>query len=161
LWEDTLKNKKIEPVYLEAGDSITLSDSVKLSFLWPEKQVETVANLNDDVAIVFKLSYGEFDVLLTADADSRVQPYTGGAGDIEVLKVPHHGSKTALKEDFLKSLKPEVSVISLGRNNRYGHPSANLIEALSHSGSKVYRTDQNGTIEIVSDGIKWYTQTEK
>ena len=69
-----------------------------------------------------------------------------------VLKVAHHGSKYSTSEEFLDSVKPEVSVISAGKNNSYGHPTQEVLQKLEMSGIKVFRTDESGDIEIVSDG---------
>ncbi len=160
LWNDTIAVKHLAKTDIHAGNSITLSDSVTLSFVWPTPEAEKLPATNE-TGIVFKLSYGNFDMLFTADTDIQVQPYSGNIGHVEVLKVPHHGSKTGLSQAFLDQIKPEIAVVSVGKNNRYGHPAANTLEMLQKEGSKVFRTDQSGTVEIVSDGEKWYTQTER
>lgn len=114
------------------------------------------------------LSYGSFDVLLTGDGDKRIQddilkiynnqidPDQIGV-DIEVMKVPHHGSKTAITNEFLQRFKPQLAVISVGKNS-YGHPNSELINKLFSLGAQVMRTDQDGTIEIISDGLSWQTR---
>lgn len=160
LWLKTLKEKNLKPEIVTESSTISTSDTVKFEVLWPDVIHPQVADLNE-AAIVLKVSYGSFDALLTADADQKVQPYTGNLGGIEVLKVPHHGSKTAMSDSFVKLVSPEIAVFSLGRNNRYGHPGANTLKQLEDINSKIYRTDQNGTVEIVSDGNRWYTVTEK
>lgn len=160
LWTDTLKNAHLTPEYVYAGESISLADQVTLKILWPDSPNPQVTNLND-AAVVMKLSYGNFDMLLTSDADVVTQPYTGTVNHVEVLKVPHHGSKTALKEDFLAKLQPDVSVISVGAHNSYGHPNNQLLELLNKDSKKVFRTDKNGTVTFVSNGTTWYTSVEK
>lgn len=160
LWIDTLNNSGLKQEFVHAGESITLSDQVSLKIVWPKEQKPLVADLNQ-AGVVIKLSYGNFDMLLTADADQKVQPYTSSVGHVEVLKVPHHGSKTSLQEDFLKELSPDVSVISVGVKNFYGHPNPITLELLNKSSKKVLRTDQNGTVTFVSNGQTWYTQVER
>ena len=64
--------------------------------------------------------------------------------DIDVIKVGHHGSKTSSGETFIDSINPTYSIISVGKNNRYGHPNANVLDNLEES--KIYRTDLNGSI---------------
>ena len=64
--------------------------------------------------------------------------------DIDVLKVGHHGSKTSSSKNFIDEIKPEYSIISVGKNNRYGHPNDNVLDNLN--GSKIYRTDHDGSI---------------
>ena len=66
--------------------------------------------------------------------------------DIDVLKVGHHGSKTNSSEEFIGEIKPKYSVISVGKNNRYGYPNQEVLDNLKNS--KIYRTDQDGSIEI-------------
>ena len=66
--------------------------------------------------------------------------------NIDFLKVGHHGSNTSSSEEFIKSINPKYSLISVGKNNRYGHPKGEVLEALK--GSKIYRTDIKGSIEI-------------
>lgn len=160
LWIDTLNNTNLKPESVYTGESITLSDQVKLQIVWPDVPKPQVVDLNE-AAVVIKLSYGNFDMLLTGDADQKVQPYTTNLNHIEVLKVPHHGSKTALNEKFLKQINPDQAVISVGSKNWYGHPSQILLKLLKDNSNKVFRTDQNGTVTFVSDGEKWYTTLEK
>lgn len=159
LWIDTLKNNHLNLEFVYAGESITLSDQVKLKIVWPEDPKPLVADLNA-ASVVIKLSYGNFDMLLTGDADIPVQPYNSTIGHVEVLKVPHHGSKTGLREDFAEELSPDVSVISVGVKNRYGHPNLASLELLNKTSKKVLRTDQNGTVTFVSNGQTWYTRTD-
>ena len=64
--------------------------------------------------------------------------------DIDVLKVGHHGSKTSSGKDFVNEINPKYSIISVGKNNRYGHPNKEVLDNLNNS--KIYRTDENGSI---------------
>ena len=64
--------------------------------------------------------------------------------DIDVLKVGHHGSKTSSGEEFIESIKPKYSIVSVGKNNRYGHPNGEVLDNLKDS--KIYRTDKDGSI---------------
>ena len=74
--------------------------------------------------------------------------------NIDVLKVGHHGSKTSSSEYFIDEIKPKYSIISVGKNNRYGHPNKEVLNNLKQS--KVYRTDQDGSImfKIKNDKLK-------
>ena len=69
-----------------------------------------------------------------------------------VLKVGHHGSKFSSSEEFLRAVKPALAVISVGKKNRYGHPTPEALERLQAAGARILRTDEDGDIEIVSDG---------
>ncbi len=129
----------------------------------------------NSMSIVGKLTYGNTSFLLTGDAPSTIEHYLihefGGAtlsvcSTVQysatsslcsnVLKVGHHGSKYSTSEEFLSAVMPNYAAISVGATNRYGHPSENALEALSHASSspQVLRTDQVGTIHFKSDGDK-------
>jgi len=104
------------------------------------------------------LTYGSFDVMLTADVDQGVEDEelaTGLLKKTEVLKVPHHGSKTGMTERWLGIISPQLAIISVGRNN-YGHPSSEAMDLLSSKQIRVLRTDVNGDVEVVSDGKRWW-----
>ena len=77
----------------------------------------------------------------------------------DVLKVSHHGSSTSSEMAFLKAVSPKVAVISVGRNNRFGHPHDEVLERLEYLGIPVARTDEGGAIKVVFDetGPKWYS----
>lgn len=113
-------------------------------------------------SIVSLLDFGEFQALLTGDIGTEEeekiihQPVLENK-EIEVLKVAHHGSKYSTSAEFLKAIKPKLAVISVGANNRWGHPTAEVLERLSAAGTKILRTDFVGEIEIVSDGKGWQT----
>ena len=120
---------------------------------------EAGMNLND-FSIGGIVKYGDFEVMLTGDADQRILPNqlaTGRLRDVEVLKVPHHGSKYGMTAEWLSAIKPELAVISVGRNS-YGHPTQEALEALKAVGAKVMRTDSDGEVEVVSDGTKWWVK---
>ena len=70
----------------------------------------------------------------------------------DVLKVGHHGSNTSSSESFLKQINPTYAVIMAGKNNSYGLPKQKILDRLAKIGSKIYRTDEKGTIEMISDG---------
>ena len=77
--------------------------------------------------------------------------------DIDVLKVGHHGSKTSSSKEFINEINPRYSVISVGKNNRYGHPNKEVLDNLDNS--KIYRTDENGSIEFKIKNNKLQVET--
>ena len=81
---------------------------------------------------------------------------TGLINDVEYIKTPHHGSKNGLTLELLEASMPEVAVISAGKNNRFGHPHKEVLEMLKNAGVEIYRTDEMGDIEIVSDGNEFW-----
>ena len=155
-WEKALSESSLKVEIVKAGNKLKLEDSLILSVIWPQK--DFISSKTNLLGIVIKLSYGEFDALLAADADKNVQPYTSSLGHVEVLKVPHHGASESVSEAFLNLTSPEVSIISVGEKNPYNHPRQEALDLLTKSGSKIYRTDKDGSIEIVSNGESWYTR---
>ncbi len=118
---------------------------------------ETTSSKNDynSRSIVLLLSYKSFSALLTGDLEvggEQALLQSGMIKPITVLKVGHHGAKTSTSAEFVGVLRPEISIISVGKNNSYGHPSPQVIDLLQQNGSKVWRTDQMGTIEIITNG---------
>lgn len=155
------ESKDVPKKFVVAGENITIGD-VTLRVLGP--QVTPVNNINE-ASVVFWLRYGSFDALFTGDATLH-RPFDELAlNQIEVLKVPHHGSKTGMTSAFLDWLKPQLAVISVGQNN-YGHPSPEILQMLADHQARVLRTDlpaqagTEGDIEVVSDGTKWTALTK-
>ena len=105
-------------------------------------------NLNEN-SIIIELTYGDKKFLFTGDAEVANEKLRSW-DDIDVLKVAHHGSRTSSSEEFLEQVKPEYAIISCGQDNDYGHPHKEVIGRLK--GVKIYRTDEEGTILVTSDG---------
>lgn len=117
----------------------------------------TSSNDPNDFSIITILRYGNFDALLTGDIGPEVIDdvlATGRIQDIEYLKVPHHGSKNGLTKELLEVSTPEIAVISAGKNNRYGHPHAEVIKILSDRNIKILGTYEMGDVVIETDGEK-------
>ena len=102
----------------------------------------------NDVSLLLEFSSGGNSVLFTGDISKSGEPEL--LPDVDILKVPHHGSDTACSEALLSAASPEVAIISVGENS-YGHPSGEVLERLSDSGSEIYRTDQCGAITVRFD----------
>ena len=120
-------------------------------------------NLNQD-SLVLHVSCGQLDVLLTGDATTGSEARmlaAGVLGDVEVLKVGHHGSDTSTSADFLSAITPEDAVISVGTGNTYGHPHQETLDRLAAAGVTVYRTDQDGTVLLTSDCNTYSITTEE
>lgn len=173
---DTIQKKQVLVQHLYAFETIR-ANGVSFETVWPRREFveQHVASTHDSFqqvlglrtdgtnlnsfAIVGELVYGNFNLLLTGDADQEVEDEelaTRLLNTVEVLKVPHHGSKTGMSQEWLEALKPELAVISVGKKNRYGHPHIQAMELLQHIGAQVKRTDISGTIEVVTDGEKWW-----
>lgn len=110
---------------------------------------------SNEMSIVLELKYGNFSTLFTGDIDMENEVAlvaSGLLGEVDVLKVAHHGSKYSSGEEFLVNLSPKYAVISVGKKNTYGHPAPEVLMKLSAVGASVLRTDQLGEIGFVSDG---------
>ncbi len=108
-------------------------------------------------SMVLSLKYGEFDMLFTGDIEGAGEEALARSSllkDCDVLKVAHHGSKNSGIPQFLEITHPEISLISAGRDNRYGHPHAETIERLEELGSQIYSTQTCGAVTIRTDGKK-------
>lgn len=153
-WLRLLQDKKIERVCAERGQRICLGESSCFSILLPKGQVEG-RNIHDAV-LVARLDYGKNSFLFTGDMEKNQETYLiyaeGGNLASDVLKVGHHGSDTSTSESFLGYVSPEYAVISAGKDNKFGHPRAEVLDRLVRFGVSVLRTDERGTIKIRSDG---------
>ena len=124
----------------------------------------TLARTTNNNSIVLSLSYGEVDFLFMGDAEQEAEASMLGAGiilDVEILKVGHHGSRTASSQSFLAATSPEVAIYMAATGNRYGHPHEETILNLDQVGAKIYGTDIHGTIIISTNGEAFTTPTEK
>ncbi len=118
---------------------------------------------NND-SVVLSLSYGQVDFLFEGDAEHEAEASMVAAGlipDVDILKVGHHGSRTASSAAFLSAAKPEVAVYMAGADNSYGHPHAETITALQAIGATIYGTDVNGDIAVITDGQTYGATTQR
>lgn len=147
---ETLREEKIAVEFAKRDSRITLPDGSALDFLWPEDLTfERASRGANKRALVFTLTANSKKILFPADIDEEVEKALASlAPDVDVLKVAHHGSKTASTKKFLEKIRPEIAVISVGKN-RYGHPHPQALKRLTEAGVQVYRTDTQGTVEVV------------
>lgn len=138
-------------VIARTGMRVMLSDEVVLSVLYPDS-IRSVSE--NDLSVILKLSYGDFDVLLTGDAGMQIEQLLvasyGSTLQSEILKVGHHGSKTSTLPSFVETVGPSAAIISAGKNNRYGHPHQRVLDVLEKI--PVLETSVAGTISFESDG---------
>lgn len=159
-----IKEKNIAEKILSKGDKFNSNDGLVLATKWPDFSpmvlgAKAVSFNQNESSIIELLSYGQFDVLLTGDADTDSIIEAGRQKNkIEILKISHHGSKTGTNKELLETIKPDLAVISVGKKNIYGLPYPKTLEILKELGIKTLRTDQDGEIEIISDGKSWSIQ---
>lgn len=115
----------------------------------------------NDYSIVLKMTYGNFKAIFTGDIEGNMDDQllrNGLLEDVNYLKVNHHGSKNGLTKPILEILRPEVAVISVGKDNKFGHPHKETLDLLESYGVKVLRTDQLGDVEVISDGKSFWSK---
>lgn len=162
------------------SDVLTAIENKNLSITLPEFHAEylfgsakfTIVSPDFDYgndlnnwSVGIRVTYGETSFLACGDMEQEAEQNTVNANHqlkSNVLKVNHHGSRTSTNQAFLDAVSPEYSVIMAGKDNSYGHPTADVLKRLEESGSTIFRTDISGTIIAVSDGhqISWNTETK-
>jgi len=160
-WENAILKEKARIIIAQAGQQL-IAGMANFKILFP------LENLNDkefkntnDTSIVIQLVYQKMSFLLMGDSSQIVEKELISQNEnlnSDVLKVGHHGSKTSSSNDFIERVSPALAVISVGKDNSYGHPHQEVLEILKKYGIKVLRTDLNGDIKIVSDGEKFQIQ---
>ncbi len=152
------------------GDTITIEEDLKIHTLWPAKTAWNTINGNwqayltdfNDSSLVLLLTFKNTAFLLTGDSGTTVLDKLASQQEflslikntslIKVYKVPHHGSKDAISNNLLNVFHPDLAVISSGKNNTFGHPHRETLTLFSRLNIPVYRTDQQGTVELITDG---------
>ncbi len=147
-----VREKKIPVIVGKRGDKINIEKDLYLDILFPEsKQIEE--NKINNNSLVFNLHYGNFSMLFTGDieeiAEKRIVEITDkNKLKADIIKIPHHGSKTSSTEELLENVLPRIALIGVGKDNLFGHPSIETIDKLNEMKIKIYRTDVNGEIMV-------------
>ncbi|WP_444318707.1 ComEC/Rec2 family competence protein, partial [Megasphaera sp.] len=167
-----IKAKNIAYKTLKKGDTFTLGDDVTFTVLSPGKpftkentQGVSESGLTNDNSIVCKMTYGQFSMMFTGDAQKEVEEkilkdYKPADLKSDVLKVGHHGSKTSSSDAFVKAVAPKAATISCAAGNQYKFPHEPTLKTLQKYNVEVYRTDRNGVITITTDGSSYSIEKE-
>jgi len=146
-----VKNKGLQLTAPTVGDTFNIGEAT-VTILAPNGTGYEDAN---DYSIVVKVTYGNTSFLLTGDAEAVSESQMVSKGldlSATVLKVGHHGSRTSTGDSFLNKVNPKFAVVSVGKENSYGHPTQEVMDRLQTRGIPVYRTDENGTVVATSNG---------
>jgi competence protein ComEC len=161
-WRERLTKLNVRRTMAQRGMKLPVGD-LTLTALNPRTPPLTgTASDGNNNAAVLRLDYGQTSLLLTGDAEQEAEADMLAAGvplRADVLKVGHHGSNGSSSPPFLAAVAPQLAVIQVGADNTFGHPAPALLERLK--GVEVLRTDQNGRIEVVSDGHGWFVKAQK
>ena len=112
----------------------------------------------NNASIVIQMNYQEHQYLFMGDAEKKIEEARTWE-DVDVLKVGHHGSSTSSSQAFLDQIKPEIAIIQVGEGNSYGLPKEEILNRFEQMGSKIYRTDEDGTIHLIDQGEKIVIET--
>lgn len=147
-----LADARIPVAKLVKGSSIIIDKDTRLDIIYPEEETRKSKKENDNSLVIILQAYGR-KVLFTGDIESTIEKklVNQGIGRVDILKIPHHGSNTSSTKDFITMLSPKFSIISVGRNNSYNHPSKDVIQRLVSFNTKIYRTDTMGLIKVRID----------
>mgnify|MGYP003967617785 FL=1 len=144
----------IKKIQARRGMVVMLDDDVHLNILFPDRDVRDVES--NTASVITQLVYGETEFMLTGDSPKTIEEYLvmldGENLESDVLKAGHHGSKTSSAEAFVGFVSPKYSVISAGKDNKYGHPHKDVIDVLNQFGSAILSTGDSGIIVFESDG---------
>jgi len=166
-WLRLLHDKNINYTIAQAGQQINLGEEVIIEVLNPQNHPLT--NTHSDVdnnGVLLRVSMRKVRFLLTADIMWEAElEFIAHRADLSstVLKVGHHGSDTSTTSEFLSVVNPELAVISVGAGNKFGHPSPEVMERLQKEpgAGNIYRTDEQGTVEFITDGERLWVKTER
>lgn len=152
-----VEQKGIRYMPAKNGQTFNLGAEVTLEILHPQDTPlkNTRSDLNSN-SVIIRMTHGKNCFLFTGDAEEPTEHtlVQKGLKPCGILKVAHHGSNHSSTSEFLNAVKPEIALISLGVDNRYGHPGEETMKRLERTGAKIYRTDTQGTIKLSSNGKK-------
>jgi competence protein ComEC len=162
-WETKLADIPLTPIVGQAGMQLALGHGITATLFSPGPALIGIDEPNNH-SLVLHLQYGQVSFLLPGDIEGEVERWLVLANQLPtatVLKSPHHGSKTSSSEAFLAAVDPQLVVISVGADNRFGHPAPEVLERYAAHGLPVLRTDERGTIELITDGKSLWVETAR
>ena len=159
---DKLKNlaadRNVNIKYMKEGDTQKLKDDYVITVLSPnEGSLRSKKRDENEMSLTFRLDYKNHSALFTGDIGKQTMgrmlkdEFAISNMDVDVLKVPHHGSKNSNVPEFFEIASPKYSVFSYGKNNNYGHPGGETVDSIANTGSKVLKTGESGQIDIYFD----------
>ena len=155
---DSISKKGLKIKTAMAGTRILDIDELEIVILAPVEIYEDDLN---NCSVILKITYKDRSFLLTGDAEKKEFEDVYLDMSADVLKVAHHGSSTSTTEEILEKIKPEIAVISLGEDNEYGHPHTSTLKLLNNIECDIYRTDEDKTVKISTDGENLEVETDR
>lgn len=151
----TARGRGVEIVRIRRGQSLDFHDGVIAQVIHPPSGHMAKDNKDNNASIVLRLRYMSTSLVLTGDAEESAEQRMIRSRQplkADVLKIGHHGSRTSTSPEFLRSVHPQVAVISCGRHNAFGHPHPQITSRLGEAAIPTFRTDRDGAIMVESDG---------
>ncbi|MDR7857096.1 DNA internalization-related competence protein ComEC/Rec2 [Tissierella sp.] len=145
-----IKDSGVAITILKEKDKLFLDDNTLIEVLNPNKDLFNRGEVSNNLSLAFLLSYYNKQILFTGDIEkeAELEIVDKFKSNIDIIKIPHHGSNTSSSEEFLNKIKPQIGIISVGRNNFYGHPGKDVLDRYEELGTKIYRTDTMGMIKL-------------
>ena len=150
-----MEKKKIKLYVVEAGQKIKVDKDTTIDILWPDTSNIIKENILNNNSLVCKLNFKDKSMLCTGDIEEIAEKailskYSDNLNilNADIIKIAHHGSRTSSITPFINKVRPKIALIGVGKNNKFGHPNFKTIENLEKMGVKIFRTDENGEIQI-------------
>lgn len=157
----TVDERDIKAEFLDENKTLDFN-GVKIEILTPVEQTNSYNNMS----LITKIEYGDMSALILADAENKEINSVMKANrsfdfSSYVIMLGHHGSNTSLNETLMTKSDSEIAIISCGKDNSYGHPHKEVTDYLEETDTEYYRTDESGTVSLITDGKKYNIITEK
>lgn len=156
-----IENKNNNIILVEAGKRLEIEKDIYIDILWPSDNSKVSENILNNNSIVAKINYNKVSILFTGDIEEKAEKeillkYKINENILKanILKVAHHGSKSSSSEEFLERVSPDIAIIGVGKNNKFGHPNKEVINNILKYKTEIYRTDKDGEIKVKTDGIR-------
>jgi len=154
-FERLIEKEKTKVIFAKRGERI-LAGKVSLIVLFPFESLKgKIFKNTNNTSIVSLLKFNKISFLFTGDIYKKIEKELIREVNLkaDILKVAHHGSKTSSSGEFLKAVSPKIAVISVGKENIYGHPHQEVLERLKKFNINIFRTDKSGDIKFLTDGF--------
>jgi competence protein ComEC len=146
---------------VKTGDHATI-DGVDVVVEHPDLPDWERQRVRNDDSIVVEVRWRDVSIVLTGDIGKAVERAVSGRlrpSPLRVVKVPHHGSLTSSTTEFIRALRPQAAVVSVGRANRFGHPVPEVLDRYHEAGADIFRTDRDGAVTVDTDGYSLDVRT--
>ena len=167
IFKKIIESKKIKTIIVKSGDKINIEKDLYFDVLWPNTENKIIDKSLNNNSLVSRLCYKSFSMIFTGDieekAENELLSMYKNTNKLKsnIIKIPHHGSKTSTTEGFINAVNPQIALIGVGKNNVFGHPNKQIIDRLQNNRIKVFRTDNDGEISITINRNGHVTKVEK